>query len=316
MRSLIASLIILLPAVAGCIAADDPDKAKSTVNTTVDPNSEFGLVSGTVIDDEARGIKGAEVALRDTEFLTRTDEEGRFQFLDVLPGEYIIDAARLGYEPAVTKVTVVAGQEVIVQGLRLALLATVEETYFKLTQFRGFYDCALGAVVWISACSYPYTAAVLALRDGTCVEPPACTPPVINLTQYGVPEDIQNNPFRYNWTLEPGSTDVVSEMMWEATSAASTRMYLDLDCGDYDPVWDDCVNPDGRYNYADTEGESPLRVVWNTEDIEVKPTWVMARGYLPFYDPQVALSQPFDIYNAAFYHGEAPEDFTSLPKDA
>lgn len=57
-----------------------------------------GPVSGVVLDaDTGAPIPGAAVHVVDTEHRTETDEEGRFAFADVEPGEYTMQVDRLGY---------------------------------------------------------------------------------------------------------------------------------------------------------------------------------------------------------------------------
>jgi carboxypeptidase family protein len=266
-------------------------------------------VTGQITDAEARPLPDADVGLRGTAFVTRTDAAGSFQFVDVEPGRYLLDVARLGYAPFAREVAVTAGEEVKIE-IQLIPIVIPQASYYRVHPFAGFLECALGSAAWVSPCSYPYTAAFIAARDGYCVEeppaPPACTPKAVNGSQYGLPEDIQTNQWRYNFTVEPGAAEVVSEMMWTPASAAATTMVLVLSCAQYDPVLDNC-SP----TYADVEGKSPLRKAWKTDNL-APPQWVMSRTYLPFDGAQVALQQKFDVWNTVWYNAPAPEGWTIL----
>lgn len=209
-------------------------------------------------------------------------------------GNQTIDAAKLGHLSQARFVDLSPG-EVLEVNFQLATVPPTNATFHTVSQFTGYYECALGAVVWVSACSYPYTAAYWTLHANG-----------VNLSQYGAQPDIQKNTFRYNFTVNKGAKQIVSEMQWKANSPAADTMQLILSCGDYDPVLDDC-DP----NYARVQGKSPLRVVWNV-GFQL-PGWVMARGYLPFSKPQVALDQKFEVWNSIFYGGTAPDGYTILP---
>jgi len=63
-----------------------------------------GVLSGTVVSAEGRGLVGAVVALfrQDDQggiiSLTRSDESGKYSLRDIAPGSYSIRASRLGYQ--------------------------------------------------------------------------------------------------------------------------------------------------------------------------------------------------------------------------
>lgn len=292
---------VILPALmvlSGCIGGSDKKDPGATGpnETDIETGSAFGAIRGVVQDDESRPLVGAEVGVRNTGLIQRTDGSGGFRFNEVEPGQHTIDVAKLGYGPSAREAEVVAGQ---IADITFTLQAIVipEASYPEVSHFTGYYDCALGAVIWVSACTYPYTAVYLTLQDAG-----------YNMSENGVPQDLQTNTFRYNFTVKPGAVEVVSELEWVPSSAAATRMQLLLSCAQYDPVLDDC--PD---HYGDAEGESPLRVAWPIEgNVDTLPDWVMARAYLPFFDPQVALAQQFDFWNTIWYYGASPEGYTAI----
>ncbi len=297
LSSLMAATVL-----AGCAGTDDGEEQDEEI-----VSEDLGAIEGRVLDDEDIGVTAVQVALRGSDELYATNGLGEFLIPYVAPGEHIVDVAKIGFQSQSVPVRV-DPEQVATLTIRLTPQAVPEATYYETTTFTGYYECALGAGVWVSACSYPYTAVYLGLRDGACPQPPACTPPLVNLSNYGFQPDIQRNEFRYNFTVEPNATQVVSEMAWSPNTVISKNMQLIISCPDYDPVADDCNGP----TYARTNGQTPVRVVWNASQVRDPPQWVMARGYLPFTIPQVAFNQRFDMWNTVFYHGPAPEDFSIL----
>ena len=300
----------LLFLIAGCTGSSPSSRDDAAGPATVSPDSEFGLITGRVTDAEARPIADVEAGLRGTGLLTTSDASGYFQFANMKPDKYVLDVARLGFTPVARELEVKAGEEIKLD-IQLAPVAIAEEAYFESNPFSGFLECALGAVVWVSPCSYPYTAAFIAAKDGYCVpDTPACAPAVADLSKVGpFPSDLQPNKWRYNFTVQPGAVEVVSEMAWSPSSAAATKLHLVISCAQYDPILDDC-SP----TYSDPEGQSPLRGAWKTTPLGLKdkPVWVMSRTYLPFFDPQVALQQRFEVWNSVWYNQAAPENWSIL----
>ena len=65
-----------------------------------------GGVAGRVADTTARGVAGALVQLLGTSYTTRTRDDGSYRFEHVAAGSYWLRAARLGFAPDSTKVTI------------------------------------------------------------------------------------------------------------------------------------------------------------------------------------------------------------------
>jgi TonB family protein len=67
-------------------------------------------VSGTVLDPHGRGVPGAVLTLndprRDARQQVKTDGSGRFAFIDLSPGEYLVEAAVPGFRAARRNITV------------------------------------------------------------------------------------------------------------------------------------------------------------------------------------------------------------------
>src|SRR5687767_5815980 len=109
--------VVVLFVVAGCVQASGDEDAMSSTGpagpigpTDVDPNSEFGVLQGTVVDEENAPIVGALVAIEGAGTQTSTNDLGLFVFRDLAPGKYTILVGALGYESAGRVVDVTAGQ--------------------------------------------------------------------------------------------------------------------------------------------------------------------------------------------------------------
>jgi hypothetical protein len=286
----------------------------------IDADSQFGVVQGTVVNEEALPISGALVALQNTAFSGATDASGFFQFANVPPGKYVLLVGALGYDAGARQVEVNKAQIASVS-LVLRAVEVQSAVYVEILHFVGFFECALATDPWISACSYPYTA-VWGTVNGTGMNP-------------GLPRDVQNNIHRFNFTIKPNIGQLQAEVVWQPASAASTRMMILILCGDYDYVWDECV--DGiRYrntadNRADVRGTSPLKFTVQGEeffrdstkgtkyDLTKHPeVWIMNYVGLPWGsattpgDEQLAFQQKFEVWDSVFYNGVGPDDWTVL----
>ncbi|MBI2079071.1 MAG: carboxypeptidase regulatory-like domain-containing protein [Euryarchaeota archaeon] len=105
-------MLVLSLFLAGCTSGEGAATSTSPTPTlapepTVD--AATGSIAGKVIDDEARPIAGATVAIgKDSQ--STTDEGGKFTFNDLQPGSYVVNVARLGFEQVGRKVEVRAGE--------------------------------------------------------------------------------------------------------------------------------------------------------------------------------------------------------------
>lgn len=295
--SVILAVSLLL--LAGCTTTEKASLDAGNPQATVQVDNSHGALKGLVTDTELTVISGADVGLRELQLTTKTSSRGEFLLNNLAPGVYTLDVSKLGYRTKALQVEVEAGQTAT-KNVQLEPIPLPGETFYETFTWTGHYTCALGSEVWVSSCTYPYTAVYYsALGVG------------VNLTDYGLPNDLQDNRFRTNFTVRNAAVAVVSEMSWQATSAASKQMQIILSCPKYDPVLDDCPDAD---SYASVGGESPIKIQWKPSKVHFtkEVNWVMARGYLPFYQAQVALDQKFDIYNTVFYGDKPSETFSMV----
>jgi hypothetical protein len=86
----------------------------------------FGTVTGVIHDPQHRPVQGATVTLKskssDWSAAATTDANGEYRFIAVPAGDYSINVAAPGFEPAVQNLTVVSGTEPVVHfQLRIAV---------------------------------------------------------------------------------------------------------------------------------------------------------------------------------------------------
>lgn len=96
---------------SGCTSGEASPKAAATSAPPPTVSADSGSITGSVTDDELRPIPGADVAISGpAEAVAKTDDEGRFTFNELAPGEYTVIAQKLGYAAAAKKVTVEAAK--------------------------------------------------------------------------------------------------------------------------------------------------------------------------------------------------------------
>lgn len=104
---LAASLLILIVTLSGC--------AKDEVETT-------GTIYGIVNDgDNGEPIQNAQVLLNPSGITAHTGSDGRYEFLDLEPGQYTIQISKSGYKTNTKRISVIAsaqasGDMVLAQG--------------------------------------------------------------------------------------------------------------------------------------------------------------------------------------------------------
>ena len=70
-----------------------------TAPRTPDAPRATGVIDGAVTDTSLRPISFAEVTILRTEVKLQTNSQGRFRFLDVPAGQYLLIVRRIGYRP-------------------------------------------------------------------------------------------------------------------------------------------------------------------------------------------------------------------------
>lgn len=305
----VALPLTLLLVLTGCSAGPDSSEPAGPqgADEPADPDA-VGAVAGVVVDDERRPLAEAEVRLLPTDRVERTSDEGRFTFAKVPVGVYTLNVTANAHHPRETLVNVTAARTTSLLVILVPL--PTEVSFHETTQYSGLQQCMIYTSVYLASCSQPYTAAYYTARSNG-----------VNLSQYGLPEDVLTNKYRYNFSVRLEHTGIVSELIWTPASDAARYYKLVVGCAVwYDPIIDECVPPgesatSGRGIYAVARGVNPLRIEWDAHDWDEWLPWVMSRAYLsgPVDRPAgAALDQRIDMYNTVFYGARVPRDWTIL----
>ena len=294
---------------AGCAGGDEGGQPEST-DVLVDETR--GSIKGQVLDEEFRAIPNATVAVPSASLVTQTSDVGEFEIGPLEPGDYDVSAYALGYGALARRVTVAAAATTELT-FALPILGS-GAAYYESFPYVGFEACQWYAEGTIAHCTLPYTQVYgTAARNG------------VNLSAYGLPRDVQDNRDRYNFTVRAEHTGIVSELVWQATSAAATSQALILACGWYDPLWDECVPPGETHTgirYHMVVGTNPIQLVWKLDEEQLKylerSPWIMSRANVHGSDAVAAgfaLDQRVEMFNTVFYGADPPEGFTAGPPD-
>lgn len=294
-------LIVVSLLLAGC--AEEPT-APNEATRAPEGDADTGSIGGIVFDEERLAIPDVRLTLLEQGESTTSDGGGRFVFLDVPAGTHTLRATVVGFEQGEQQVELGPGEDVVV---RLELRAIpAPNAYFETDVGELHHACMLYTALYVSHCTAPYTTAYESLaRQGY---PPS---------QFGLPPDLAENVYRHNFTVGPGSTGIVSELVWTANSDATRYMWFTLACGWYDPVSDGCAPPGqgAAATFAGRRGPSPLRAQWVHPEPAWLP-WVMAKarvtGDLDQY-VGASIDQRLTSYNTVFYVGSVPEGWSVLP---
>lgn len=306
-----ASLITVFSAatllLAGCSSGSGSGSLGVDEGSDEGSQVEVGALQGIVVDDERRPIPEAEIVAQPGDRRVTSSDNGRFVFAKLPVGEYALNATRGGYYNASLKAVVEPRRTTSVLVTLLPLPADV--AFYESFPYSGLQRCMLYTNVFLASCSYPYTAAYGAAKQQG-----------VNLSNYGLPPDVMENRYRYNFTAGPDHTGIVSELAWRAGTDAARYYVLQLSCAWYDAIVDDCVAPgqttwQPTNTYARARGVNPLRIEWKQDLHPEWLPWVMSRAYLsgPADRPAgVAVDQRIDMYNTVFYGAPVPNDWSIL----
>jgi len=95
---------LLLATASAPLAAQWADPTRAARPNPVQRST--GVIDGTVTDSSLRPIAFAEVAVLRTEVKLQTNSQGRFRFVDVPAGQYLLIVRRIGYRPISTIIQV------------------------------------------------------------------------------------------------------------------------------------------------------------------------------------------------------------------
>lgn len=307
-------LILLGGIVSGCVGSEGAEQEGPSSVEDDALHVGMGILSGRVLDDEFRSLENATVAVPALDVEQSTGADGTYRLVNLAPGAYDAIAVKLGYQAQGRRVEIEADETTEVTFTLTPLPAN--GTYYELYAYVGFQPCQWYFEGALAHCTYPYTNAYgTAKRNG------------VNLSNYGLPPDVQDNRDRYFYPVRLDHTGGVGELFWQASSAAAAWEILIVDCAWYDPFWDECVPPGSPAGTTGTRyitkvGRNPIRIEWkhpNPKHLELLPKMMLRANV--YGDPSgglqagLAFDQKIQMYSTVFYGSPPPEGFTAGPRD-
>lgn len=173
------------------------DKGADT--SIIDPKSEFGAISGVVVDAAVRPLMGVQLQVGNA--TTTSDENGGFTFTEVTPGIVEIKGTLATYLPGSLPVEVKAGQ--VTQAKMILLPDPAPQAYKFTLHFAGRIEAAASIATF---------ATDLVLEELTGEPSPLCS-------------------CTFNFTAEPTVVGITYEATWKDTLANPTEptdLYYEL----------------------------------------------------------------------------------------
>lgn len=281
-----AAGLLLVTLFAGCLGGDDEPAPQG--GDPSEPEDGTGSVEGRVFTEDLNEVADARISLvADGELLeeTRSAEDGRYEILNVEPGEYRIQITAPCCREHVQGIEVVEGETVKVE-VQLTLFSSddLQEPYVEPYEWSGFM-----------ACGY----VLLVLAGDAC-------------------SDVDDQSDRtLPFQIEPGLETVTAGLMWGSPGVAGDRLQYGFA---RDPCeGTTCTTPTDYYAYA--SGESPVLLRADAGDenggqsfADIEETKdVQMRVFPEFYNVNVFYQQEFTIHYQLHYHQRAPEEYNPLP---
>lgn len=275
----------VVAALAGCSGA--APSAPAGAAEPGDPSSfsggaaDGGTLLVTVVDDSLEPLSNATVAIRGLDAVLESDEAGHALFEGLAPGEYLVEAQRLGYRPALVSASVEADATTEVSIALEPLPASGPYTRFHL--FRGMMSC--GASLVVTSISYNCTG---------------------------------NERIRFDFRVQHDLLSIVDEAEWKKNNALGAdrlRLWLaqnettvatiSFQCSyavvhGSSPIYINFNGPFQCLNRNDPVNGGGLMTSWLRTPLEVGAVAVI-------------IEQPFLMYVTEFYGERAPPEFSARP---
>lgn len=270
-RAVIVAMLMTVVAVAGCVEGDN--SAETAAATSTDAGPDRGLIEGQVVDEETLPVADASVAIIDEALETTTDEDGVFVFEGVAPGAKTVFIQKLGFESIGKTVQVNAGETSQVSVTLEAI--QVADPWMETFVGDGFMTCQWSTPVVKSR---------------------------IACDEIGDPEKST-----FDWMVQPGLLETLTETVWEQTSALSPE-YIELDHRFDDDCKECNVVKKSPHVHKSTDYDDDF-----DEETELTESY-----WLPFGNTSqpviFAFQQKFTVYTSAFYHQPVPAGFSAAPE--
>lgn len=299
MRFPLAFLLLVAATLAGC-SGGGSGSGPGDEPPGLDVTDSTGGIRGIVVDQSVVPVEGATVTLAGGQ-TTKSGSTGLFNFTGLAPGDYFLSVTKLGYLGVQASANVVAGvsDPPIVKVLleRVSTLAPYVD-FYKLD---GFYECGFALPFITDSCDFLWRTGYDGFNETTGTPPPLIprSPTRFANTQY---IDVGTDTFT-----------IIQEGYWEDESVTNFWIMVDST-----PIDNGCDCSEDTY--LSTEGNQPLLgrldlVDDKGESSEPSGLTVVARGFLPFGDPQYALNFQFTLITTLFHNIPAPDGWTFETKD-
>lgn len=286
-RTSVVLVLLSTAMLAGCVSDAPEAKEEVPQATAAQVDESNGALVGTIINEEGLPVSGAAIGLIETGVTTSSDDSGQYTMNGIEPGEYSVQAALVGFEPGVKRVTIIAG-EISQANFQLSAIAVDIPHYVSDQQF-GNIQCSVTIFP-----GFPMSG-IVAGSDGWYSSLQAC----------GLLEDAQAaNPlppskFDLRFPVPAGTHEFVVEQVWQSTQAAGNGLSI----GAEDPG---AVN-DGE-SYGSATGLSPLYLyVGNEKLLNVTG----AQGIDPAEDDFIVQTRTFSTANTT--NQDLPADIPEIP---
>lgn len=268
---------------AGCTGGGEASGQGLTPADTAQAGDGLGSIAGLVVDGETNLLRGVEVAIISTGNTTTSDDEGKFTFNGLEPGNYQLVAQKLGYESLAKNVAVVA-DEISEVDFTLQQI-DVTEPFTTVEIGDGLITCAIGtpAVTVYPDAILGICGQVLMLQDKRSV----------------------------SFFLGTGVEETYSEIVWEPTQNVFGSALWAIQSVDGDGVGDVSGESPLVFHESGIDDDAD-------EDTEFDHFFWAAGGQVDESNPGRILNvhheQRLTIYFSEFYHQEMVEGYTAVPE--
>jgi hypothetical protein len=291
---------------AGCTSSSQPGGAAAIVieQTAADPlvDENRGALTGLVLDEEARPLAAAAVALLPGFLTTKSAQDGGYTISLVEPGRYTVHASLLGYRAPDYAVEIRAG-EVTQLHLTLEPIPVVVPRFQVVGPYDGFAQCYMSTPSSSGPCGF------LPVVGSTPVTS-IWTNNKNSLEFRFTGDDWQQIVFEARWVPSTAATNPKMNMIFSYTNRTSTHWFADAGAS-LSPI---------KFTYVRGEtgpgGQLPGGQPREPNANLTLRTWLTlpfgTASPSNFYPVNVAYEMRFHLVVTVFYSMDAPEEYTAF----
>ncbi|MBI2076750.1 MAG: carboxypeptidase regulatory-like domain-containing protein [Euryarchaeota archaeon] len=241
------AILLLGPALAGClrdpetrltaVEGADPSPTEGYVEQTQAPAPEeanlttTGAIQGVVVNDNNASLENVHVSLLGTNSFTKTDDQGRFAFVDIAPATYRLRADKDAYESVEEAVSVTAKSITFVRVVLIApgtLGGGFREHFHDFWDGQDRYEFLRGQYMWppdaVTSGGAKGSTACLPRQSGQASRGSGCEEMPIPIKEKIVPPGASQMEVTINWKQQ----DYVKQVEFHYTTANFTNPFPGL----------------------------------------------------------------------------------------